>query len=186
MPEAAVSPLVTWESFCTIIGSAAAALTGLMFVVIALIAGNANERLRRSGDGIAAFGTPTIVHFCSALFVAVTLSAPWPALWQAGLLLGLAGLGGVTYVGVILQRTRHQTDYEPVLEDWLWHIVLPLIAYTCLIAAAILLPVLPGPTLFGIAAVALLFLFIGIHNAWDTVTYIVIEESQPDDKRQDQ
>jgi len=30
-----------------------------------------------------------------------------------------------------------------------------------------------------------LLLFIGIHNAWDNVTYIVIELSQPQNKSQD-
>ena len=29
-------------------------------------------------------------------------------------------------------------------------------------------------TLFGIAAAALVLLFIGIHNAWDTVTHIML------------
>ncbi len=28
-------------------------------------------------------------------------------------------------------------------------------------------------------------LFTGIHNAWDTVTHVVIERSQPEDKSQD-
>jgi hypothetical protein len=30
--------------------------------------------------------------------------------------------------------------------------------------------------LFGIAAAALLLLFIGIHNAWDTVTYLAVSD----------
>src|SRR5437762_4327534 len=87
MQEAAVSLLTTWQNFYVIIGSSAAALTGLMFVVITLIAG---AQVRGS---IAAFGTPTVVHFCAALLVAAILSAPWPALWNAGLLLGLCGFG---------------------------------------------------------------------------------------------
>ena len=33
-----MSPLTTWQNFYTIIGSAAATLTGLMFVVVTLIA----------------------------------------------------------------------------------------------------------------------------------------------------
>ena len=91
MQEAAVSPLTTWQNFYVIIGSSAAALTGLMFVVITLIAG---ARVRRSSGTIAAFGTPTVVHFCATLLVAAILSAPWQALWNAGLLLGLSGLEG--------------------------------------------------------------------------------------------
>ena len=37
MQEAVLSPLASWQSFYVIIGSAAATLTGLMFVVITLI-----------------------------------------------------------------------------------------------------------------------------------------------------
>jgi hypothetical protein len=103
-----------------------------------------------------------------------------------GLLLGLAGLGGVTYVIIVFRRARGQTDYEPVLEDWLWHTVFPLISYAALVVAAFLLPVYPAPALFVIAAATVLLLFIGIHNAWDNVTYIAIELSQPENTRQDQ
>jgi hypothetical protein len=182
MQEAAVSPLATWQNFYVIIGSSAGALTGLMFVVITLIAGS---RVQRSSGTIAAFGTPTVVHFCAALLVAAILSAPWQALWNAGLLLGLSGLGGVTYVVIVVRRTRHQTDYKPMLEDWLWFVVFPLVSYTVLVVAAILLPGNPAPALFGIGAVTVLLLFIGIHNAWDTVTYVTIEHSQSENKSQD-
>jgi len=182
MQEAAVSLLTTWQNFYVIIGSSAGALTGLMFVVITLIAGT---QVRRSSGTVAAFGTPTVVHFCVALLVAAILSAPWQVLWHTGLLLGLAGLGGVTYGVIVLRRARHQTDYQPVLEDWLWHTVFPLVSYTALVVAALVLPGNPVPALFVIGAVTVLLLFIGIHNAWDTVTYVAIELSRPQNKSQD-
>jgi hypothetical protein len=182
MQEAVLSPLATWQNFYVIIGSAAATLTGLMFVVITLIA---RVQDRRSSEALGAFGTPTIVHFCTALLVAAIFSAPWQALWNAGLLLGLCGLGGVTYVVIVVRRVRRQTDYQPVMEDWLWHTVFPLVSYTALVVAAIVLPGNPAPALFVIGAVTVLFLFIGIHNAWDDVIYIAIERSQPENKSQD-
>ncbi len=182
MQEAAVSPLTVWVNFYVLIGSSAAGLTGLMFVVLALIPGT---RWQRSSGTIAAFTSPTVVHFCAALLVAAILSAPWQALWYASLLLGLSGLGGVTYVVIVLRRVRRQKDYQPVLEDWLWHTVFPLVSYTALFVAAILLPGNPEPALFGIGTVTVLLLFIGIHNAWDSITYVAIEDSKPDDKRQD-
>lgn len=182
MQEAVASPLASWANFYVIIGSAAAALTGLMFVVVTLIAG---ARTRRSDGSIAAFGTPTVVHFCTALLIAVTLSAPWQVLWNAGLVLGLCGLGGVAYVAVVIRRTRRQVDYQPVLEDWLWHVVIPFISYAALIVAALLLSSHPMPALFCIGAVTILLLFTGIHNAWDTLTYIAIEHYPVEDQRQD-
>ncbi len=113
------------------------------------------------------------------------LSAPWQALWNAGLLLGLSGLGGMIYVVIVLRRARRQTDYQPVLEDWLWHTVFPLVSYTALLVAAILLPGHPAPALFVIAAATVLLLFIGIHNAWDNVVYIAFELSRSQNKSQD-
>jgi hypothetical protein len=178
--EAAVSPLATWQTFYTIIGTAAATLTGLMFVAITLVAG-LRARAAARGAGIATFSTPSVVHFGAALLVAGLLSAPWPALWQVSLLLGLAGLGGVTYVGLVLRRVRRSAGYRPVLEDWLWHTVLPLTSYAALVAAAVVLPGDPSPALFAIAAGTLLLLFVGIHNAWDNVTYLVLEYAQPGD-----
>jgi len=177
-----VPVLTSWQNFYVIIGSSAGALTGLMFVVITLIAGT---QTRRSSEPIAAFSTPNVVHFCAALLIAALLCAPWQVLWNAGLLLGLCGLGGMTYVAIAARRVRRQTAYTPVLEDWLWHTVFPLVSYTALVVAAILLPVNPSPALFVTGAATVLLLFIGIHNAWDTVTYLVIERSQPENKSQD-
>jgi hypothetical protein len=184
MQEAVLPPLATWQNFYVIIGSAAATLTGLMFVVVTLIAG-VRVRVSSPSEAFATFNTPNVFHFGAALLVAATLSAPWPALWHACLLLGLLGLGGIIYVVIVLRRARRQTDYQPVLEDWLWHTVFPLVSYTALLVAAMVLPGHPAPALFVIAAGTVLLLFIGIHNAWDNVVFIATELSQPQNKSQD-
>jgi len=180
--ETAAPLLTAWQNFYVIVGSSAGALIGLTFVVITLIAGS---RVRRSSDPIAAFSAPNVVHFCAALLVAAILCAPWQILWNVGLLLGICGLGGMIYVVIVVRRVRRQTDYTPVLEDWLWHTVFPLVSYTALVVAALLLLSNPVPALFITGAATLLLLFIGIHNAWDTVTYIVIAQPQPENKSQD-
>ena len=183
MEEAARSPLIAWESFYVIVGSSGAALTGLQFVVIALIADARTQgaaRAQESNDqSIAAFGTPTIVHFCSVLLVSAILSAPWHGLSSVGLTLGVCGLVGVVYGVIVVRRARRQSGYRPVWEDWLWHAVLPLIAYALILISAIVLRSYPQRALFVIGATALLLLFIGIHNAWDTVTYIAVGGLQP-------
>jgi hypothetical protein len=185
MQEAVLSPLATWQNFYVIVGTAAATLTGLMFVVITLIA-QVQVQVSSPRSGIAVFNTPNVVHFGAALLVAAILCAPWQALWNAALLLGLSGLGGMTYVIIVLWLARHRlADYQLVLSDWLWYTVLPLVSYTALVVAAILLPSHPAPALFVIAAGTVLFLFIGIHNAWDVVTYTAIERSRPQNTSQD-
>ena len=55
MREAGMSFLTTWQSFYVIIGSAAATLTGLMFVVMTLIA-RVRVQVTSVSGGIAAFG----------------------------------------------------------------------------------------------------------------------------------
>lgn len=172
MEEITRTALAAWESFYVIVGSSAAALTGLQFVVIALVA---ESRRQSTAREIEAFGTPTIVHFAAVLLISAILSAPWHGVLNAGVLLGICGLAGVVYAVIVVRRARRQTDYRPVVEDWLWHAVLPLIGYAMLLTGAILLPRDPQRVLFAIGATALLLLFIGIHNSWDTVTYIAIE-----------
>ena len=184
MQEAALSPLVAWQNFYVITGSAAATLTGLMFVVATLIAG-VRVRVALPSESFTTFNTPNVVHFGAALLVAAVLSAPWQALWQTSVLLGLSGLGGVSYVVIVLRRVRRQTDYQPVMEDWLFHTILPLVSYTAILVAAFVLPGDPAPALFVIATATVLLLFIGIHNAWDNVTYIAVELSGRENKSQD-
>jgi hypothetical protein len=173
--QATLSPLVAWESFYVIVGSSAAVLIGLQFVVITL---SAEMSAPGSGAAVSAFGTPTIVHFCAALLTAAVLSAPWPVLAMAGFVLGVGGVAGLVYVVIVMRRARRQTGYVPVLEDWIWHSVLPLIAYAILLVAAFLLQTDPTTILFVIGGIALLLLSIGIHNAWDAVVYLVLQRRQ--------
>jgi len=183
MEQAATSPFVLWENFYVIVGSSGAALTGLQFVVIALIA---ESRTRPTSREISAFGTPTIVHFCGVLLISAILSAPWPNISAAAILLGICGLLGVIYSLIIIKRTRRQTGYRPVFEDWLFFVILPQIAYASLLLSAITLRSYPYKALFVIGGVALLLLFVGIHNAWDAVIYITLERIQPPNAERDQ
>lgn len=171
MEPAAISLFTAWESFYVIIGSSAAALTGLQFVVIAL---GAESRTARGPD-VKAYGTPTVVHFCAVLLISATLSMPWHAIGSGGVALGACGVAGLVYTMIVVRRVRGRTTYAPVLEDWVWHVILPLIAYATLLLAAIALERDPSRCLFVIAVTALLLLFVGIHNAWDAVTYIASE-----------
>jgi hypothetical protein len=178
MHGAIVSPLASWDDFYVIMGSSAAALTGLQFVVIALVAGMERRSGRREID---AFGTPTVVHFCAVLLLAGILTAPWRMLSTVALVLGATGLAGVIYVAIVLRRARSQEGYKPVFEDWLWHTILPFVAYAAIALAAIRLPSYPAPSLFVVGASTLLLLFIGSHNSWDTVTYIALDLPKPKD-----
>src|SRR5438309_6491238 len=133
------TPFSAWENFYVIVGSSAAALTGLQFVVVVL---GAEARSIR-GPELSAFGTPTIVHFCAVLLISAIISVPWHAVSSAGLALGASGLAGIIYMLVVIRRARGQSagqkGYKPVLEDWLWHTAFPFIAYVTLLVASITL-----------------------------------------------
>ncbi len=180
VPQATVPLLTTWENFYVITGTAAATLMGLMFVVITL---TTNLRRRAgTGDALGTFNTPTVVHFCITLLIAVLLSAPWSGLQIPGLLLGLIGLGGTVYVSIVLRRFTHLHNYKPVMEDWVWHVIIPFFCYVALFVAAVVLLGNPEPAMFFIGAVLVLFLFVGIHNAWDIVAYLTVEILRQEDE----
>ena len=172
-----------WETFYVIVGSAAAALTGLQFVVIALVADAQRERrLKDAGSGLDAFGTPNIVHFCAVLFFSAALNAPWRTLLPVALVFSTCGFAGIVYVLIVIRRARSQRSYQPVLEDWIWHMVLPLVSYGALVVAAALLTAQTTTSLFVIASASLLLLFCGIHNAWDTVMYLAVDQIDGESK----
>jgi hypothetical protein len=169
---AAFSALADWANFYVIVGSSAGALTGLQFVVIALIA---EAKVAGSMLEVRAFGTPTIVHFCVALLVSAIVSAPWPVLSYVAIALGMSGAGGIIYALTVIRHARKQTAYSPDAEDWVWYAVIPLLAYAALVGAAVILPRRPETALFVVAVTSLALLFVGIHNAWDTVTFVAVE-----------
>ena len=170
--QAAGSPLTDWQNFYVIVGSSAGALTGLQFVVIALVA---EVRSAASMLEIRAFGSPTVVHFCGVLVISAILSAPWHGLSGPAIALSFCGLAGLGYAIRAIGHARKQTHYQPDAGDWMWYSILPLGAYTALALTAVLLSWHAKAALFTIAGIALTLLLIGIHNAWDTVTYIALD-----------
>ena len=169
--------LVGWQSYYVIIGSSGAALTGLQFVVMALMA---ETTMPATGGeaGVAAFGSPTIVHFCAALLLSAMLSAPWPA--DAGIKTAIDALGaaGLLYMLNVLRRALTQKAYKMVHEDWWWHIVLPFAAYGAFLTAGLMMPSNPVAALFIAAVTPAALLYVGIHNAWDSITYTVIKQAK--------
>jgi hypothetical protein len=180
MHDASVSLLNAWDSFYVIVGSSAAALTGLMFVVVSLIR-DAREQVPPSESALAAYASPTVVHFCAVLLVSAVLSAPWPSLSDAAALLVAIGAMGIAYTVMVIRRMRAQRDYQPVFEDWLCHAILPVGAYILLDAAGWWLFTSPAAALFATALATLVLLFDAIHNAWDTVMYVALRRAKAED-----
>lgn len=166
-----MTELAGWTNFFVIVGSSAGALIGLQFVVITLV--SSMPRIPGQEQAGGAYATPTIVHFATVLLLSAALSAPWHGIRGPSWLCGVIGLCGLTYAIVVTRRLQVQIAYQPVLEDWMFHAVLPVAAYATLVVSAGTARVHSHQAMFGVAAAALLLLFTGIHNAWDAVTYHV-------------
>lgn len=172
-------PLHEWETFYVIVGSSAAALTGLQFVVIALLS---ESQVAGGNEALHAFATPTVVHFCAVLLIAAICSVPRQTDASLAICFLLSAIAALVYISLVIARARRQSAYKPVFEDWLWHAILPAAAYASLFVAALFTWRDPVQALYAVAASALLLLFIGIHNAWDTAVYLMtMRRQQPPD-----
>lgn len=156
-----------WDNYYLIIGGAAGALIGLMFVVATLGTGrNRDESLR----GASIYMTPTVVAFSVVLVVAAFTDVPHlaPEAWAAGL--GAIGGAGALYAAANLRRiyggkAPHWTDY------WCYGWA-PLACYLALGAAAASTAAGAPWAEHAVAAVMMAILLLAIRNAWDLVTWL--------------
>jgi hypothetical protein len=120
--------------------------------------------------------------------VSVVFSAPWESITSPSNVAGVLGLLGVGYVGIVVRRAKRQSSYRPVFEDWLWHAILPLVAYLTFAVAGLFLQGRSLGSEFAIGGAAVVLLLTGIHNAWDAVIYnieLVREEEAASDEARD-
>ena len=136
-----------WSDFYTLVGSTAATLIGLIFVVISLGADHASL-------------------FFSALAMMAPLSDMARALAVG--LIGCAGLGYMVNLAFLVTKGIKAEERQPI-----WFGLLPLVAYTgfLMTAAAWALASSLAPEIGGLACVVLLVA--ALHNCW-TMTLIII------------
>jgi hypothetical protein len=168
-----------WDNFYVILGSASAGLIGLTFVVIALL----SDARRTNPAGMQGYITPTIVHFGTVLAVAAYMSVPRQTILSLSAGLAIVGVGTLVYTAEIANNVRRfATQYEPVVEDWVWHVILPTIDYATLLAAAFLIWYRLQLALYCAAAALTFLLFIGIHNAFDVAVSVTVQKQKDDNK----
>ncbi len=107
-----------WQNFYVIVGSAAGALTGLQFVVMALMADL--PKMESESDGVSAFSTPSIVNFGVVLMLSSVLVMPWKGLGALSVVWAVAGLAGILYTARNGARFSKQKAYKPVFEDYFY------------------------------------------------------------------
>jgi len=107
-------PIEAWDNFSVIVGSSAAGLTGLTFVVIALGSDRGMVRL----PGLRTFLTPIVMHFGTALWISALLCIPGHSAASLALCTGVTGAVLSAFGGATTYRMyRGRATYRPVLED---------------------------------------------------------------------
>jgi len=163
-----MSRLDAWHDFYVMTGSAAAALTGLLFVIVSL----APHIVARSVDtGVRSFISPIAVHFTAAMTVSAIMLAPDVAPIALGGGLATGGVGLIVYMLWTRANRQWRSSRLPIL-DWIWYIGLPMAAFLLIAGSgiAILAHAALGP--YTLAGATVLLVIIGIRNAWDIVVWM--------------
>lgn len=158
--------LEAWHDFYVMMGGAAGALVGATFVV-ATLAGNIEKRTL----GIRGFITPATVHLASVLVSSAVMMVPTLTPIFLALSLGLGGLAGVIYgIVVYLRITQLKID----LIDRFWYGIFPVLAYGTLGVASWLALSSEEPCLDVMAVALVALLIVGMRNAWDMATFMIL------------
>jgi hypothetical protein len=162
-----------WQNFYLLAGTAAATLTGLMFVAVTF---GSSLVTRESASSARAFLDPTYAHFVQVLLTACLLTMPT---------LGPDVLGGVLIVAAAYRLVRlhwvfgqyqeaHRKNGDIEASDWLLSIVLPLVSHLASMAIGGAFLLHYAVALTGLAVVTLVLLFIGIHGAWELFVWMAL------------
>jgi hypothetical protein len=159
-----------WNDFFFMIGSSAAALIGLMFVVVTLTAGRDREEVER---GKRLYTSPIVFHLAVVLVLSGVAIIPDVTDILFGIISGCLGVLGLA-VGLrsAIGIARRPGAPEAALFDTFWYGIAPAIIYVALGAAAF---ATFNEWHWGIAASAadlMALLLVSIHAEWDLVTYL--------------
>lgn len=159
-----------WGNFYSLAGTAGASLIGLLFVMVSLGSDMPSER---AITGIRVFLTPTLLHFCSALFQALVMLAPWPSMGPAGGCLGACGVAGLVHQISVIRSRKKLAVVLHGWDDWIPYSAVPLLANVCLIAGAVGMIGEKSFALYGVAGATTLFLMAGVYGAWDLTVWMI-------------
>ena len=166
-----------WDNFYLLIGGAAGALIGLMFVVITLTGNIDREQSLRAA---AIYMTPTVTGFTIVLVLsALTGVRGLPANALAAMLGAIAIAGGLNS---ILNCWRLMGRGPPNAAHWTDHWcygLAPLIVYVAFGGAALAIGAHRSWAADALAAVMVVQLLLSIRNAWDLVTWLAPSARAP-------
>jgi hypothetical protein len=164
-----------WQDYYLLIGTAAAALIGLLFVVVTLTRGRELDSIER---GQKLYMTPILFHLGGILLLSGLGMSPVVTPELFGTANGIVALMGFVAC-VRIARGIHQRPVSPTTDyDMWWYGIIPAGAYVVLLTASAALARWPTEwTLATVAAMLMTQLLISIHSAWDLVTYLAPRSS---------
>lgn len=160
-----------WETFYLLLGTSAAALIGMMFVVITL---TAEIRMDQMNRGTVIYHNPTIFHLGVIVAVSALVLVPDHLVTLVAPIEIAAGLAGLVYCVLTLRRLYEPADfYTATISDRLFYGFIPGLLYAVLTVGGT--AIWWGPDLAGetIGVATLLLLLLAVRNAWDVATFAV-------------
>ncbi|HEY2707631.1 MAG TPA: hypothetical protein VGI95_06215 [Caulobacteraceae bacterium] len=160
-----------WSDYFVLLGTAAAGLIGLLFVVVTLT-GNFERSRALKAAGI--YMTPIAVHFGAVLSISATTLVPHLTPPQNGILivvLALIGLAAATRtcLGIV---DFHKGVDPPHWSDFWGYGAAPALAYLLLCGVAAAIWAQTAWAVYALALLLLVLLLVAIRNAWDLITWM--------------
>lgn len=152
------------------IGSSAAALIGLMFVVVTLTAGRDRKDLE---PGKKLYTTPIVWHLGVVLVLSGLAEMPVMNERLFGLASGVAALIGLVMglrISLGIAQAQLATSYTGY--DACWYGIAPALIYAALGVSATGLILNHDWALVSAAIAIMALLVVSIHNEWDLVTFL--------------
>lgn len=162
-----------WHEYFLLAGTAAATLTGLMFVAISITASFTSDD---SLPGLSTFLSPTIFHLASIVVLCLLVLLPTDAL-AFGILVLVAGCLGLAYAVNVARRVeRFFLDPEGHIdaEDRLYYGRMPVVAHFIVAAAGVLILLHVAGAMWAVAFAAGALLLLSIRNAWDITVWATV------------
>jgi hypothetical protein len=158
-----------------LIGSAAGALIGLLFVVATLTAGREQSSVSR---GMKVYMTPTVFHFSVVMAVSAVATVPELPASIVVLILGACATIGLLYSLWITMRLRKDTLNDQHWSDFWCYGVAPMATYLGVGVSAVAVSMALTRAHYGAAFLLLVLLLVGIRNAWDLVTWLAPRQTK--------
>jgi hypothetical protein len=165
----------SWHDFYLVLGPSAAALIGLLFIVVTLTAGLERQRAIR---GAQVFMTPVVFHLAVLVLLCALGLFPHMAALPMGVLTTACGLAGLAYAAYVCRAFLSKTveSYEGDL--WFYGVWVGAL-YAIMTAAGVLLLMQQAFAAYVLAADQVALFLLMVNNAWDLVVFITPRRDDP-------